>query len=282
RSRKIDQKVFEIFPFIHQVTDNDEAVYKACKSVIEDYIDDNVKYLELRSAPKFNTKTGMSCGSYVAALIRAIEDASENGDIVVKLLLSIDRTRSLELARETINLALSNVNYVVGIDLSGDPRSDGRKFIDLLNYIKRSSNLKIALHLAEVPNMNEEIEQFLELNLADRIGHGTFLHECSPKILEKIWRQKTPIEICLTSNVKCGTVKSYANHHYDIWRHKNPIILCTDDKGVFATNLSQEYSIAAKCYDLSSKNVSALAQNGFKYAFIDDNSKNLMLDKYFS
>ena len=34
-------------------------------------------------------------------------------------------------------------------------------------------------------------------------------------------------ELCLTSNVKCGTVKSYEDHHFKDWRnHDHPVVIC--------------------------------------------------------
>ena len=34
-------------------------------------------------------------------------------------------------------------------------------------------------------------------------------------------------EICLTSNVKCYTVKSYDDHHFKDWQKNNhPIVIC--------------------------------------------------------
>ena len=95
--------------------------------MIHEFAEDNIKYLELRTTPREVTSTGMTKESYIEAVLKAIEDcASEKLDIVVRLLLAIDRRNSVEVARKTIDLAvkyakLSN-GIVVGIDLSGDPQ----------------------------------------------------------------------------------------------------------------------------------------------------------------
>ena len=64
--------------------------------------------------------------------------------------------------------------WFTGIDVSGDP-SVG----NLLDYVvvlerARSRGLKVAVHLAEIPNV-EEVGSFLNAFLPDRIGHGTCL-----------------------------------------------------------------------------------------------------------
>ena len=44
----------------------------------------------------------------------------------------------------------------------------------------------------------------------DRLGHATHLDSESKDI---ILSENIPIEICMTSNVLCNTVKSYQEHH---------------------------------------------------------------------
>ena len=70
----------------------------------------------------------MTKESYIETVLKAIEDCSKEGlDIVVRLLLAIDRRNSVDVAQRTVELAdkynrLSG-GIVVGIDLSGDPKA---------------------------------------------------------------------------------------------------------------------------------------------------------------
>ena len=102
----------------------------------------------------------------------------------------------------------------------------------------KDKGLKLAVHIAEVPYRNEEIELLLSAQ-PDRLGHGTFIH-CdvggSPDIENRVSSSRIPIEVCLTSNVKGQTVANYENHHLAVWnRRGHPVVICTDDKGVFST-----------------------------------------------
>lgn len=71
---------------------------------------------------------------------------------MVKLLISVDRKRGYEDAKENIQLAIElnkqYPKYIVGLDLSGDPTKGGA-FIELLDSC-RQADLKIAAHCAEV------------------------------------------------------------------------------------------------------------------------------------
>ena len=75
--------------------------------VIHEFAEDNVKYLELRTTPREDSSTGMTRETYVEAVLRAIDDCREkNLDIMVKLLLAIDRRGTLDTANDTVELAL--------------------------------------------------------------------------------------------------------------------------------------------------------------------------------
>ena len=60
---------------------------------------DNVMYLELRTTPRGHPATGMTASSYVAAVIRGIQQAEMAGiPVVTRLLLSINRTEPVYVA----------------------------------------------------------------------------------------------------------------------------------------------------------------------------------------
>lgn len=52
RTEKNLQECFELFQIAHNATKNSKNVYCATKSVIRDFYDDKVAYLELRTTPR--------------------------------------------------------------------------------------------------------------------------------------------------------------------------------------------------------------------------------------
>ncbi|XP_032888506.1 adenosine deaminase-like protein isoform X1 [Amblyraja radiata] len=276
------EECFDMFKIIHQLTDSVEHIFMVTKDVIKEFAADGVKYLELRSTPRDGNTTGMSKKSYVEAILEAIKQCrQENMDIDVRFLLSIDRRGGPTVAMETVKLAeeffTSSDGLVVGLDLSGDPEvGHAKSFIDPLNAA-RNIGLKLAVHMAEVQNKNEEWELFLGLP-PDRIGHGTFLHPeagGSDQLVNIIKKHQIPIELCLTSNVKGQTVSSYNCHHFQYWyNHGHPCVLCTDGKGVFASNLSQEYQIAESAFNLSKAQLWDLSFRSINYIFAPESVKS--------
>ncbi|CAG8782623.1 910_t:CDS:2, partial [Acaulospora morrowiae] len=97
-----------------------------------------------------------------------------------------------------------------------------------------------------------------------------------------ILSNKLPIEMCMTSNVVCNTVKDYKEHHIKSFLSiEHPCCLSTDDKGVFFSDLSTEYAIASSVFSLSPKQLFDLSYQCIDYIFDDsvkDQLKNLWVD----
>ncbi|KAK2553211.1 Adenosine deaminase-like protein [Acropora cervicornis] len=242
------QESLAMFGIIYQLVDDNSTVFHVTKSVIEDFAEDNVRYLELRSMTK---------QSYVEAVFAAIEEARHTvPSIIVRFIMAINRKLGPDDALDTVQLALqykAKANgLLVGIDLSGDPKvsdvEDSRILLDLI---------------------------------PDRIGHGTCLHPengGSQDLVSIVEKYEIPIELCLTSNVKSQTVSSFADHHMDYWYNgkNHHCIICTDDKGVFSTTLSEEYSLVAETFNLTHQQVWNLTYSSINYIFAEESVKNAL------
>ncbi|CAL8261188.1 unnamed protein product [Merluccius merluccius] len=231
---------------------------------------------------------GLTKRRYVETVLEAVQQCKNEGvDIDVRFLVAIDRRNGPEVAMETVKLAeefmLSTDGLVVGLDLSGDPTVGHGK--DLLPALVKAKNcgLKLALHLSEVPSQLEESELLLTLP-PDRIGHGTFLHPevgGSHTLVDKVVENKIPMELCLTSNVKGETVPCYSKHHFQFWYQMgHPSVICTDDKGVFCTDLSQEYQLAASTFGLSPEDMWRLSEQAIDCTFAPENLKQQLKQKW--
>ncbi len=101
------EAVFAMFPLAQRLTSFPEAVRMAVRGVAEEFREDGVRYLELRSTPRATDK--MTEEEYVEALVNEIiqinEQEEQGKHIRVRLLLSIDRRQGLKKAANTVSLA---------------------------------------------------------------------------------------------------------------------------------------------------------------------------------
>ena len=101
-----------------------------------------------------------------------------SANIIVKLIISINRKEGLSAAKENLALILkfskAHPDIVKGVDFSGDPNFG--KFSDYRELLQeaRGNGLKLALHCGEIDNQEEEIREMLEFGM-NRLGHGTFI-----------------------------------------------------------------------------------------------------------
>ncbi|EFN89253.1 adenosine deaminase-like protein [Harpegnathos saltator] len=268
---------FKVFEVAHALTITPQAVFVATCDVIRDFYEDNVIYLELRSTPRA-VEGSMTKEDYLEAMIKAIGTSkSECPRILVKLLVSINRKYGYESAKENVNFAIQFMKkypeYVIGLDLSGDPTVEG-SFVELL-VIAKKAGLKIAAHCAEIPDEKETID-ILKLK-PDRLGHCTCIHpslQGSEQLFDMLLQSKIPVELCLTSNIKCKTVSSYAVHHFKyLYKAGHPITIGTDDKGVFDTCLSNEFQILSSVFNVGREQLKELSVLSVQYSFASTEEK---------
>uniref|UniRef100_A0ACB8E5N8 Uncharacterized protein n=1 Tax=Sphaerodactylus townsendi TaxID=933632 RepID=A0ACB8E5N8_9SAUR len=90
-----------------------------------------------------------------------------------------------------------------------------------------------------------------------------------------------PLKLCVTSNLKGQTVPSIELHHFGFWYNTgHPVVLCTDDKGVFATDLSREYQLVAETFQLSREQVWHLSYHAIDYVFAGARTKAELKEKW--
>jgi len=130
--------------------------------------------------------------------------------------------------------------------------------------------LKITLHFGEIEANIPEHASMLTIS-PDRLGHATHLDSESKDFISS---KNIPIEMCMTSNVLCNTVKNYHEHHIrDFLLTNHKCCICTDDKGVFFSDLSTEYAIAASTFSLNPKNLFELSFQSIDCIFDSDETK---------
>jgi adenosine deaminase len=231
---------------------------------------------------------------YVENVIAAIVKF-ENGQgyrdisryLVTRLILSINRTGSIESAANIIKLAkiCSNIfmevpstlghksckafsKIVVGIEISGDPTRGNLEPILSLLHSARNDGLKISIHGGEVENFSETncILDFAP----DRLGHMCVL---APNILDRMLARspQIPIELCPSSNIvtlRLPTIEAHPT--LKNWIDKDyPLCLSTDDSGVFDVTLSSEYKLVSEALELSMSSLARLSLASFNYSFCE-------------
>ncbi|EDW34496.1 GL22286 [Drosophila persimilis] len=268
-------KCFEKFAFVHELTSTAAGLQYATELVIRDFANDNIQYLELRTTPKANKNYLRR--DYLRIVLDTIKRSRKKyPNILVKLLPSINRSEPVAVAEETVALALelakTDPDLVVGIDLSGIPTKG--KFTDFCGVLDlaRREGLKLVIHCAEIDNP-PEIKEMLSFGMS-RCGHGTYLTE---EDFAQMKAANIPIECCLTSNVKSGSVSSFEEHHLKrLMESDAPRVVCTDDSGVFDTSLTNEFLLVVETFNVTRDQCIDLTLEAVKHSFASEQERQQM------
>lgn len=271
------EECFQVFGLIHKLTNSLDVIKRITREVLEDFAEENVKYIELRTTPKDvppeeGETEGMTKRQYVAAVLSTIDECSKTCPIRAKLLLSINRAMKLDEAREVVLIANEFKDRgVVGIDFSGNPLLVN--FVDFIPVLEqaRGLGLPITVHLAEVLS-HADTEAVLRFK-PERVGHACYLD----KHWDLFFEQEIPLEVCLSSNRCTMVLQELDTHHFrELYQAKHPVVLCTDDKGIFSTSLSHEYALAAVAFGLSPKQLFELSRASIECIFAPEHDKEAL------
>src|SRR5947209_7260975 len=192
------------------------------------------------------------------------------------------RSMPPETSREIAELAVDfRPRNVVGFDLAGEEGGyPPKKHVNAFHYIQRE-NFNITIHAGEAFG-KESIWQAIQWCGAHRIGHATRLIEdvnvsdddptevvSMGYLAQYVLDKRIPLEICLTSNVDTGAVKSVKEHPFGIFhRYKFRVTLNTDDRLMSSTTMTREFKLASDAFHLSLTDLEKITINSMKSAFI--------------
>lgn len=234
------------FDMLRRFYRSPEIIRRITAEAIADAAADQVRYLELRFTPwALASQMGYRLRDVVEWVADAAAEAARSQAIRVGLVVSLSRHEPIELGLQTVEAALAcRDRGVVGLDLAGYENADfpARPFGPLF-LEARAAGLGITIHAGEWHGP-ENVRDAIEHMHAERIGHGVRIIEDSGVV--QLARQRgVAFEICPTSNLQTGSVRSAGQHPLRDLRDLGlPVTINTDDPAVSGVTLTDEYALA--------------------------------------
>jgi adenosine deaminase CECR1 len=171
----------------------------------------------------------------------------------------------------------------VGVNMVG--REDNQKgyplrFLSTLRELRQKyPDINLSIHAGEVDEPNYHIRDTLLLG-AKRIGHGVNLIT-DPEMMVLMRNGPYMVEINLISNLLLEYVQKYSQHPFpEYLRTGIPVALSTDDRGMWDSNMTDEYFVAVREFNLSWEEMTQLGRNSLRFSFLDDATKEKLLSDY--
>ncbi len=221
-----------------------EIIQRITREAIADAALDRVRYMELRFSPMALARAqNFPLDEVMDWVIESAQRAAEDYNILIRLIASVNRHESVELAEKVALLAIERLSRgIVGLDLAGNEADfPAAPFAQIFKYAQ-TNGLRLCIHAGEW-NGPENIREAIELFNADRIGHGVRVVE-DPAVVNLAAIRQTAFEVCITSNYQTGAIQNLADHPVtQMLRAGLNVTLNTDDPSISQINLSGEYRL---------------------------------------
>jgi adenosine deaminase len=282
-------------PFSHTVAvmQTPEALHRVAFECVEDLAADSVVYAEVRFAPELHIDRGLSFDAIVEAVLAGFADgekacAAENRPIVVRLLVTA--MRHAAVSREIAELAIRfRDKGVVGFDIAGaEAGNPPTRHLEAFDYM-RDHNARFTIHAGEAFGL-PSIHEAIAFCGADRLGHGVrivddidILADGEVRLGQQaaILRDKRiPLELCPSSNVQTGAVKSIADHPFDLLaRTRFRVTVNTDNRLMSDTTMSREMHRLVEAFGYGWSDLERFTINAMKSAFIPFDERLAIIDE---
>lgn len=200
-----------------------KTIARIAYETVEDAAKDNVRYLELTIGPAFEASSHhLSLEEVFEGIISGVENAEEKYDIKVNLLAGPTfkwKERKTHSPLQVLEASLQFKEKVVGFGFSAETKEGipfskwdaklKREYAKLAEEAKKAG-FALTVHAGEIGDAQSVMDAIEHLK-DDRIGHGIKYIRKS-NTLKHLIKKKVPLEICISSNIKSGVVKSLKEH----------------------------------------------------------------------
>ncbi len=245
--------------------------------VAHDMARQQIRYAELTCTPYTSIVRGIPAEAFVEAIEDARVAAERDLGVVLRWCFDIPGEDGLPAAEETARVATEiPCDGLVSFGLGGPEIGVDRQ--QFAPYFDRAA----AAGLHSVPHAGETtgpetVWAALEHLGAERIGHGTSSAQ-DPGLLTQLAERRIALEVCPTSNVATGAVRSLEAHPIRRFREAGVVVTVgSDDPPMFGTDLCSEYAVAARLLGLDEPGLVDLVRDGVQVSFADEVVKRSVL-----
>lgn len=255
------------------------AIERVAYEMVEDAARDNLRYLEVRYCPLLSTRQGLGMDEVVAAEWRGLQRGAADFGIPARIincsLRHYEPEVSVQIAEHSVRC---REHGVVAFDLAGGeagrpPGVHGEAF-----DIAAQGLLRVTVHAGEAWGP-ASIAEAIHRCHAERIGHGTRLHE-KPALQDYVRDRQLLIETNITSNLQTRAVSRAADHpvrrYYDAGL---AVTLCTDSWLMSGVSLTDEYWLAHRELGFTREEIDDMILTGCAGTFLPLPERQALFDR---
>jgi adenosine deaminase len=255
------------------------ALSRVARELVEDSHLDGARHIEVRLCPPLHARAGLSPDAVIEAVLAGFEEgnarvaASSPGERVsAKVIVTLLEGMDEEDAAGLVALAARHAGGVAGIDLAGDEALfDPARYAGAFRRA-RDADLGLAAHAGEGREPDHVRRAVTELGVS-RVGHGVAA-AVDPSVAALLAERGVTVEICLSSNVHTGAVRSIEEHPLRALLTRGVrAALATDNRFFSSTTLSREHDLARERLGVTAAETESLVLASARAAFLPEGER---------
>jgi len=199
------------------------------------------------------------------AVLHGLELGRSRHGIECRVIIDHPRRRSVERARQTLRLAVEHGPAVAAIGLAGEEGHPVAPFREVFDDA-RAAGVHVVHHAGEMCGP-ASIRDAVDDGRAERLGHGIRVLDDADLVAE-VRDRGIALEVCPSSNVALGLVRSIAAHPLPLLRAAGLIVTVnTDIPSVTGTSLTAEYATVRDAFGYDDATLASLAAAAVDVSF---------------
>ena len=212
----------------------------------------------------FANRFGVSPQALLRRMDKVFRETAQQHRMTLGYVIAPNRGRDVAYLLQAAQFAVEMRDCgVVAFGYGGDESLGHSRMLEAVDAA-RAGGLRIVPHAGEMLGP-ESVDDALKMMKPDRLAHGTSAIK-DGRILNQLARLHIPCDVCITSNVRLGSVSSASTHPLlSMLEAGVPVTLNADDTTFFSSLLS-EYTLARQSLGLSDVQLAQLARNSLEAA----------------
>jgi len=243
---------------------------------------DNVLHAELFFDPQTHTARGVACATVFAGIARALREAKAasgfSGSMILCFLRHLSQAEAIACLQEALPLREEYADLWNGVGLdSAEVGNPPEKFAEVFAQAK-ALGFRLVAHAGE-EGPPAYIHAALDVLQVERIDHGVRAEE-DATLMQSLIARQMPLTVCPLSNLKLCVVNDLAQHNLArMLRAGVCVTINSDDPAYFGGYMNSNFLATADALALSRDEITQIARNSFKAAFVSDRQKQIWLQQ---
>ena len=212
---------------------------RAAQAVASSLVEQNIIYAEASISPADFARHGLSVGEIATAARLGIDQVS---GIEIGIIVDLVRDTGPEECMRTLDQAIDIAakTEIVGITIGGSEHDFPPQLFRDVYRKAESAGLGLTAHAGEAAGPENVWMALKDLGVS-RVGHGIRSTE-DPELVDYLVEHQIPLEVCPTSNIRTGVVKSWEGHPvFDLIARGARVTINSDDPLFFDCSVAGEF-----------------------------------------